>query len=300
MNLTAGPAAPSNPLHPSLPPKPGFAQNADTMGFGAPAPSDTAAATQALGGSNSDVVANRAAIRMANMNARDVLKAELAGGLVALKPTKSSLAPSSPQKPEPANSVPLSNSMDEDVPGFGSASAGVKQEDSSTAITSGNTSPTTMKKEEPLDDQPRKLEPGNPTVLSNSMDKDVPGFGSTSAGIKQEDTSAAKTSGDTSSATVKKEEHLDDQPQKPAPSEGAEPQEQGSSDSPMEGVESSSPRGHKRKLEEVKQEDEAANEAEGDGDVTFKDDDDVPPEVEGTLPMKVKPDGTVDQPDNVR
>jgi 5'-3' exoribonuclease 2 len=49
-------------------------------------------AAQALAGSNRDVVANRRAIRMANMSAAEVLKAELAG-LQPVKPSSSSLPP---------------------------------------------------------------------------------------------------------------------------------------------------------------------------------------------------------------
>lgn len=52
------------------------------------------AGSKALGGSNSDVVANRSAIRMANMSAAEALKAELAN-LKPLKPkSSSSKAPS--------------------------------------------------------------------------------------------------------------------------------------------------------------------------------------------------------------
>ena len=54
-------------------------------------------AIQAWGGSNRDVVANRRAIRMANMSAAEVLKAELAG----LSPVK----PTSQAKPEKAEEV---------------------------------------------------------------------------------------------------------------------------------------------------------------------------------------------------
>lgn len=72
-------------LHPSLPPRPAydFAANADAIGLGAsPTPESvqhTPTAVQALAGSNRDVVANRRSIRMANMSAADVLRAELGG-----------------------------------------------------------------------------------------------------------------------------------------------------------------------------------------------------------------------------
>ncbi|KAF9076488.1 XRN 5'-3' exonuclease N-terminus-domain-containing protein [Rhodocollybia butyracea] len=77
--------------HPSLPPRPDFAAKADSIGLGAKLSAESIqnvpAATQALAGSNHDVVANRRAIRMANMSAAEVLKAELAG-LVPVKPTE--------------------------------------------------------------------------------------------------------------------------------------------------------------------------------------------------------------------
>ena len=82
LQLTAPPAA---PLHPSLPPRPtyDFAAGADSIGLGATPTVEsvqhTPVAVQALAGSNRDVVANRRSIRMANMSAAEVLKAELAG-----------------------------------------------------------------------------------------------------------------------------------------------------------------------------------------------------------------------------
>ncbi|KNZ80031.1 5'-3' exoribonuclease 2 [Termitomyces sp. J132] len=91
-------------------------------------------AAQALAGSNRDVVANRRAIRMANLSAAEVLKAELSG----LVPVKSLPAkPPSPTKPvvpiatleaAPMSCSPIIASIDsvtphvdedEEVPGFG-------------------------------------------------------------------------------------------------------------------------------------------------------------------------------------
>lgn len=93
LGLTSGPTAPA---HPSLPPRPDFAAKADSIGLGAAATPESLQmaplAAQALAGSNRDVVANRRAIRMANMSAAEVLKAELAG-LQPVKPSASSLPP---------------------------------------------------------------------------------------------------------------------------------------------------------------------------------------------------------------
>lgn len=77
--------------------------------------SNAPAAAQALAGSNRDVVANRAAIRLANMSAAEVLKAELAG-LVPVKSSASSVSPAKVQAPE----FDVSDSAsDFDVPGLG-------------------------------------------------------------------------------------------------------------------------------------------------------------------------------------
>ncbi|KAL4075753.1 exoribonuclease 2 [Scleroderma citrinum] len=73
-----------------------FAAKADSIGLGAPQTNQSRlnapAAAQALAGSNRDVVANRAAIRLANMSAAEMLKAEL-GGLIPVKPSASTSTP---------------------------------------------------------------------------------------------------------------------------------------------------------------------------------------------------------------
>lgn len=109
--LTAPPTAPSGPpAHPSLPQRPAynFAATADSIGFGAPPTAQSVqnapTAAQALAGSNRDVVANRRAIRMANMSAAEMLKAELSG----LAPVKPDL--SLPPKPVSASVVELESS----------------------------------------------------------------------------------------------------------------------------------------------------------------------------------------------
>ena len=95
------PSAP--PAHPSLPPRPSydFAAKADSIGLGAsPTPQSIqhlSAAAQALAGSNRDIVANRRAIRMANLSAAEVLRAEISGAnpvsLVRSLPSKPMSAP---------------------------------------------------------------------------------------------------------------------------------------------------------------------------------------------------------------
>ena len=127
MALTAPPTAPtstSNVIHPSLPQRPSynFAASADSIGLGAaPTPQsirNAPTAAQALAGSNRDVVANRRAIRMANMSAAEVLKAQL-NGLSPVKPSAKA-SPVSVPKPEQIN-----ESVDDDmdgVPGLGAFS----------------------------------------------------------------------------------------------------------------------------------------------------------------------------------
>ncbi|KAF4574688.1 5'-3' exoribonuclease 2 [Pleurotus pulmonarius] len=111
LGLTSAPTAPSSSAHPSLPQRPDFAANADSIGLGAKPTVESvqyvASATTALAGSNRDVVANRAAIRMANMSAAEVLKAELSS-LVPVKPSASSLPKQPVSTPDPTPSLPTS------------------------------------------------------------------------------------------------------------------------------------------------------------------------------------------------
>jgi 5'-3' exoribonuclease 2 len=105
-----------------------FAMKADSIGMGGikdtDAVNNAGAAAWALGGSNRDVVANRAAIRMANLSAAETLKAEMA----SLMPVKSRAQPPKPivaPPPPPAAPVdfnvgPVSAvEVDIKVPGLG-------------------------------------------------------------------------------------------------------------------------------------------------------------------------------------
>ena len=106
-----------------------FAAKADSIGMGgikdADAVNNAGAAAWALGGSNRDVVANRAAIRMANLSAAETLKAELA----SLMPVKSRaqapkpvVAPPPPPAPVDFNVGPATAAdMDIKVPGLGTS-----------------------------------------------------------------------------------------------------------------------------------------------------------------------------------
>jgi len=68
-------------VHSSLPSRPAFdlVSAEDAAKVAAAAEADKAKGVKALAGSNNDVVANRRAIRMANMSAAEMLKAELGG-----------------------------------------------------------------------------------------------------------------------------------------------------------------------------------------------------------------------------
>ena len=96
-HLENGHPGPAASLGLTLPPRTAttFAAKADSIGLGGvkdeAAVRNASQAVQALAGSNHDVVANRHAIRLANMSAAEVLKAELAG-LVPVKKSANSFS----------------------------------------------------------------------------------------------------------------------------------------------------------------------------------------------------------------
>lgn len=118
----------SSTLTQPLPPRPNnnITAKADSIGLGGPKTAETAlhapTAAQALAGSNRDIVANRRAIRMANMSAAEMLKAELAG-LMPVKPTASAPSKSTSDTApanldEKASEIPIASHGDDDVPGL--------------------------------------------------------------------------------------------------------------------------------------------------------------------------------------
>ncbi|KAF7313569.1 5'-3' exoribonuclease [Mycena chlorophos] len=152
LSLTALPAAP-HPVHPSLPPRPNFAANADALGFGAQSAAHSAApiAAQALAGSNHDVVANRRAIRMANMSAAEMLKAEL-NGAVPVRPNPSlppkpvttlpDISTAVPATPTSASAPPSERDDDADaVPGLGTIHSPSRSPTTPSHVFNGSTMP---------------------------------------------------------------------------------------------------------------------------------------------------------------
>ncbi len=138
LQLTTPPTAPSL-VHSSLPPRPNFNQfetAADAMGLRAPSvtgESVTSSAVIGASGSNHDWVANRRAIRMANMSAAEMLKAEM--GLMPVKPSdaKTTSSPNSSTAPSvPALSTPSiefgSNTFDDAIPGLMSSEVTVTKQ----------------------------------------------------------------------------------------------------------------------------------------------------------------------------
>ncbi len=131
-------------MHPSLPKRPtyDFAATADSIGLGAKPTAESRAnldtAAQALAGSNRDVVANRRAIRLANMSAAEMLKAELAG-LSPVKPSANS-PPKTASLPAVVEPMNVDQQKDVDViddvpPGLSLHVEKVLSEDVQTSVT---------------------------------------------------------------------------------------------------------------------------------------------------------------------
>ncbi|KAJ3548100.1 hypothetical protein NM688_g5335 [Phlebia brevispora] len=114
----------------SLPPRPAGNAKADSIGLGGPKTAETEmmapTAVQALAGSNRDVVANRRFIRMANMSAAEVLKAELASLVPVKKSAKSLQSSSTPAQPAAVKAESLDDD-DSEVPGLGGAGPSVSE-----------------------------------------------------------------------------------------------------------------------------------------------------------------------------
>lgn len=133
LQLSATPSAP--PVHSSLPQRPAFDSfeaQANALGLGAPSAStesdNPAAIKAAVSGSNHDWVANRRAIRMANMSAAEMLKAEMAGLTpvnadskknVPLGPSSTSASetlPILPETPVESSKLDIETAASEEIP----------------------------------------------------------------------------------------------------------------------------------------------------------------------------------------
>ncbi|KAJ7507469.1 XRN 5'-3' exonuclease N-terminus-domain-containing protein [Mycena galericulata] len=186
--LTAAPTAPTGPpVHHPLPPRPNFAANADSIGFGAAPTAQSSQnapiAAQALAGSNRDIVANRRAIRMANMSAAEMLKAELSGA-VPVKPNLSlptkpaTTAPGTDTFLPPPDSSQLSNGAipdhDEGTPGVTTTPSNLPDESDGGVMTVDDAPENEADAEGDIDtDEPMNGESAATDTVLNSDDSIV-------------------------------------------------------------------------------------------------------------------------------
>ncbi|ESK93704.1 5 -3 exoribonuclease 2 [Moniliophthora roreri MCA 2997] len=241
-----------------------FAAKADSIGLGAPATEESIkhlpSAQQALAGSNHDVVANRRAIRMANMSAAEVLKAELAGLMPVKKSATITKKPdlSLPAKPESSLPLPAA-SLD--------------------AIRMS------------VDGPPPTAVPATTTTMSTTEDADfdIPGFGGsmTSVATTSVVTSAVPSTTSTQSPTQGSMK-VDDIPGAAANADVGDFNDSANVDDSIMGT--------KRKYEEGPGEVEGDETLEAEEEEPPADG----PHDKSALEYKVNPDGTVTQEDTVK
>lgn len=175
LNLGGAPTAPSSApvngggaprnISPKKPAGQDFAAKADSIGLGGPKTTETeqfaGQAAQAWAGSNHDVVANRRAIRMANMSAAEVLKAELAG-LQPVKPSANAFTSSSTPAAPTAQAT-----NGEDVPPAIAADAEPSDEGTDIPGLGAGQNVSTFVVESMDEDKPEDIQPnGNTSVVS--------------------------------------------------------------------------------------------------------------------------------------
>lgn len=319
------------PIHPSLPNRPAFNMVPASTPAPAPAPTPASGANspQINLTTNHDVVANRRALRLANMSAAELLKTELATR-AAQKQSRSGMGrgPRSqssfgPLKPDEAVVVPHVKPAETDVPveppPLQPPSVGPMTGYSDYAnmdVLPGLGGPLATGWGTPTDNgrgigAPSVLEPPSIGSAGESQPRSDAGSKSDSAGgvvsppppdlvpatgledaPKEEDADAdADAEGDADE---------DDSMDTNVSANGAEVDPNTAVDSTADTMntstsaeESLNPHGVKRKLEEV--------EGEEEGSGADEEDDEGPPDVIGAVvPRKVHPDGTVEQEDTVR
>lgn len=270
LQLTAKPAVP--PTFHALPPRPtfdSFDAQANALGFGAPVAtpiSHTPAAIQAIGGSASDWVRNRASIRMANMSAAEILKAEMA----ALTPVKSDSKQRNSKPTANATTSPssdaASNVQPEKLPVTeNSVSSDNNHNGSSVPANSTNTNLTSIQNDaEPLADATLPTSIDSFISESITMARDISNIPALVATEISVETSVTASDSDMNATT---------------------------NDMPTSEQVDESPRSVKRKY----------NEITGEEDESFDpdEDDDAPPDA-ANLSFKVNADGTVEQEDTVK
>jgi 5'-3' exoribonuclease 2 len=239
-------------ISPTIPPSHGRSQNFDI-------------GVRALAGSNSDVVKNRAAIRMANMNAAEILKAELSSSSPSKKDSNST------------RSTPFSDFVSPPMP-YSQTRQSVQQSVAvnSTTATAAVTSEATY-----FANGPPALfrEPAAPSTTTDVVTHENR--------TEPEDSHMNGNEDPTIPDMVDLPNNDAPNPVQPDAALG------GQVDVVMEGE--SSPRGMKRKLEELEEE-EAVEES------FIEPEEEEEEEVVESTPMKLKvnPDGTVEQEDKVK
>jgi 5'-3' exoribonuclease 2 len=193
LRLASNPTPPSStpavPMRHALPPRPNFdsfESNANALGFGAVSPTtmgNQAAAITGITGSAHDWVANRKAIRMANMSAAEMLKAEMMAATPMAKPRSTASPPvispiieSLPTPPVLLNeaiSSPTTPSA-QDIKAVTETSASVAVE--SVSMTTQETEPTSpqgaKRKHEELEKDDEKAEDGADDTFTVDPDLD--------------------------------------------------------------------------------------------------------------------------------
>lgn len=124
--VTPAATARGGPLHPSLPQRPTF----DTV----PRESVSGAVSAALHGSNDDIIRNRREIRMANMSAAQMLKAELEGAAPPTSEPEASLETVTVEKTEDEEKVQLSLEDAQDIVEKQGEAEGVNEEVAVSAV----------------------------------------------------------------------------------------------------------------------------------------------------------------------
>lgn len=278
LQLSAAPAAPGPRVAHALPPRPNFdsfESSATALGFGAAVspkggPDPTSSAITGITGSDHDWVANRRAIRMANMSAAEMIKAEMMSAMpVSMKPGARKKTP----PPVPAPIAP---------PAVLEGSTVTAQESSSAVADSGF---------------------GAGAIIQEIRTDVVMSAESNGVGALSTEESPAPTNGDIVLRDAEGASHANGADAIPGLSQGSAdvPQDAAelfsSNEDVVIGTTDESPRGTKRKIDEVEEEADPLGTFEADD---AEEDAEASQDISTAVIRKVNADGTVDQEDTVR